>query len=101
MGKDIAEALQYNEPHKAITRHVEEDDRMKHPITDEKGRTQESWIINESGMYSLILGSKLESAKRFKHWVTSEVLPQMEIPLNLSTGWYLQFNYFRMEFSFN
>lgn len=75
VGKDIAEALQYNEPHKAITRHVEDDDRMKHPITDETGRNQDSWIINESGMYSLILGSKLESAKRFKHWVTSEVLP--------------------------
>lgn len=75
VGKDVADALQYNEPHKAVTRHVEEDDRMKHPVTDENGRTQDSWIINESGMYSLVLGSKLESAKKFKHWITSEVLP--------------------------
>lgn len=85
VGKDVAEALQYNEPHKAITRHVEDDDRMKHPITDETGRNQDSWIINESGMYSLILGSKLESAKRFKHWVTSEVLPSIR-----KTGQYQQ-----------
>lgn len=77
VGKDVADALQYSEPHKAITRHIEEDDRMKHPVTDETGRTQDSWIINESGLYTLILGSKLESAKRFKHWVTSEVLPSI------------------------
>ena len=75
VGKDVAEALKYNEPHKAIQRHVEEDDRMKHPVTDSTGRTQEVWIISESGLYSLILSSKLPSAKRFKHWVTSEVLP--------------------------
>ena len=75
VGKDIAEALEYNEPHKAINRHVSEDDRMKHPVTDSTGREQEAWIINESGLYALIFGSKLESAKRFKHWVTSEVLP--------------------------
>ncbi len=77
VGKDVAESLKYNEPHKAISRHVEEDDRMKHPIMDEVGRVQESWIINESGLYALIFGSKLESAKRFKHWVTSEVLPEL------------------------
>lgn len=90
VGKDVAEALQYNEPHKAIQRHVEEDDRIKHPVTDSTGRIQEVWVISESGLYALIFGSKLESAKRFKHWVTSEVLPairktgkyQME---NLST----------------
>ena len=75
VGKDIAEALEYNEPHKAINRHVSEDDRMKHPVIDSTGREQEAWIINESGLYALIFGSKLESAKRFKHWVTSEVLP--------------------------
>lgn len=77
VGKDVAEALEYNEPHKAINRHVSEDDRMKHPITDSTGRDQETWIINESGLYALIFGSKLESAKRFKHWVTSEVLPSI------------------------
>lgn len=91
VGKDVAEALQYNEPHKAIQRHVQEDDRTKHPVTDSTGREQETWVITESGLYALIFGSKLESAKRFKHWVTSEVLPsirktgqyQME---NLSTA---------------
>lgn len=75
VGKDVAEALNYNEPHKAVQRHVEEDDRMKHPITDSSGRVQDTWLISESGLYALIFGSKLESAKRFKRWVTSEVLP--------------------------
>lgn len=75
VGKDVAEALEYNEPHKAIARHISDDDRTKHPVTDSTGRNQDTWIINESGLYALIFGSKLESAKRFKHWVTSEVLP--------------------------
>lgn len=75
IGKDVANILAYNEPHKAITRHVDEDDRMKHPIIDELGRKQETWLINESGLYSLILSSKLPTAKKFKRWVTSEVLP--------------------------
>lgn len=48
---------------------------MKYPVTDSTGRKQDAWITNESGLYDLIFGSKLESAKRFKHWVTSEVLP--------------------------
>lgn len=77
VGKDVADALEYNEPHKAISRHVSDDDRMKHPVTDSTGRNQDAWIINESGLYALIFGSKLESAKRFKHWVTSEVLPSI------------------------
>ena len=75
VGKDIAGALEYKEPHKAIKRHVEEDDRMKHPIIDSLGRNQGTFFINESGMYALIFGSKLDKAKRFKHWVTSDVLP--------------------------
>ena len=75
VGKDVAEALKYNEPHKAIQRHVEDDDRTKYPVTDSTGRTQDTWLISESGLYALIFGSKLESAKRFKHWVTNEVLP--------------------------
>lgn len=88
VGKDVAATLAYNEPHKAITRHVDEDDRMKHPITDELGRSQETWLINESGLYSLILSSKLPTAKKFKRWVTSEVLPAIrktgsyQIPTN-------------------
>lgn len=77
VGKDIAMVLKYNEPSKAITRHVDEDDRIKHPITDKLGREQESWMINESGLYSLILSSKLENAKKFKKWITSEVLPSI------------------------
>ena len=74
VGKDVAEILAYNEPHKAITRHVDEEDRTKHPILS-NGGMQESWLINESGLYSLILSSKLPTAKQFKRWVTSEILP--------------------------
>ena len=75
MGKDIAEILEYKEAHKAIARHTDEDDRMKYPIIDSLGRKQEVYVINESGLYSLILSSKLPNAKKFKRWVTSEVLP--------------------------
>lgn len=75
VAKDVAEILAYKEPNKAIARHVDEDDRTKHPITDNLGRTQETYIINESGLFSLILSSKLPQAKQFKRWVTSEVLP--------------------------
>lgn len=88
VGKDTAESLGYNEPNKAIVRHVDEDDRMKYPIIDNLGRTQESWIVNESGLYSLILSSKLPNAKKFKRWVTSEVLPQIR-----KTGGYIQVEY--------
>lgn len=77
VGKDIAETLDYREPHKAIVKHVDEDDRIKYPIIDELGRKQETWLINESGLYSLIMSSKLSSARRFKRWVTSEVLPSI------------------------
>ena len=76
VGKDVAGALDYNEPHKAVAKHVFEEDRTKHPtLTD--GGIQEMWIINESGLYSLILRSKLESAKKFKRWVTADVLPSI------------------------
>ena len=77
VGKDVAKILGYNEPHKAIARHVDEDDGIKHPVIDSIGRTQSITIINESGLYSLILSSKLPSAKKFKRWVTSDVLPTM------------------------
>ena len=73
-GKDVCDALGYKQTHKAVERHVDEDDGMKRPAIDSLGRTQAYIFINESGLYSLILFSKLESAKRFKHWVTSEVL---------------------------
>lgn len=77
VGKDVSEILGYLEPNKAITRHTDEDDRIKHPITDNLKRVQETWVINESGLYSLILGSKLPTAKKFKKWVTSDVLPSI------------------------
>lgn len=75
VGKDIATALGYSQPDKSIIRHVDEDDRTKHTVTDRLGRKQETFVINESGLYGLILSSKLPKAKQFKHWVTSEVLP--------------------------
>ncbi len=77
VGKDVAEILQYKETHKAISRHVDEDDRMKHPITDNLGRMQDTWVINESGFYSLVLSSEMKEAKKFKRWVTSEILPSI------------------------
>lgn len=76
VGKDIANALGYSNTRDALLRHVEEEDKADVVIHD--GSQKRSVIgINESGMYSLILGSKLESAKKFKRWVTSEVLPTL------------------------
>ena len=75
VGKDVAQALGYSQTDKAILRHVDEDDRTKHTVIDSMGRDQQTFIINESGLYSLVLSSKLEQAKVFKRWVTSEVLP--------------------------
>ena len=75
VGKDVADILGYAKPLNAIAAHVDEDDSLKQGLTDSLGRTQNTIFINESGLYALIFGSKLESAKRFKHWVTSEVLP--------------------------
>ena len=77
VGKDVARALGYNQADKAILRHVDDDDRTKHTVVDSRGRVQLTYIINESGLYSLILSSKLEQARAFKRWVTSEVLPQI------------------------
>lgn len=77
VGKDISHALGYSDLRKAVTMHVDDDDKTFCPITDSLGRNQETVIINESGMYSLVMGSKLESSKRFKHWVTSDVLPSI------------------------
>lgn len=75
VGKDVAAALGYERATKAIRDHVDNEDLDEVPIQDSIGRMQKTPIINESGLYSLILGSKLEGAKRFKRWVTSEVLP--------------------------
>lgn len=77
VGKDVATILGYAKPLNALATHVDEDDSLKQGLIDSMGRTQETILINESGLYTLIFGSKLESAKRFKHWVTSEVLPSI------------------------
>ena len=83
VGKDVAKALGYENPSKAIRDHVEEEDKkvgvqnVTPYISDNLGRKQYPTFINESGVYSLIFGSKLPSAKKFKHWVTSEVLPTL------------------------
>lgn len=75
VGKDVASVLGYSKPLNAIAKHVEEDDSLKRGLTDNLGRTQDTIIINESGLYSLVLSSKLPTAKAFKKWVTSEILP--------------------------
>lgn len=76
VGKDVAEALGYERTAEAIRQHVEEDDKGVGEMQTPGGK-QNMVIINESGLYALIFGSKLPSAKRFKHWVTSEVLPSI------------------------
>lgn len=73
-GKDVAEALGYSDPLKAIRVHVDEDDKGVDEMAT-PGGNQSVVIINESGVYALVFGSKLPSAKKFKHWVTSEILP--------------------------
>ena len=77
VGKDVAEVLGYAKPLNALSTHIDEDDSLKQGLTDSMGRTQETILINESGLYSLILSSKLPNAKVFKKWVTSEVLPSI------------------------
>ncbi len=74
VGKDVATALGYTNPQKAVRDHVMEEDRGMNEMDTPSGK-QNLVVINESGLYALIFGSKLESAKRFKYWVTSEVLP--------------------------
>ena len=73
--KDVCDALGYKKTRNAITQHVDEDDALKQGLIDSLGRTQQAIFINESGLYALILSSKLDRAKRFKRWVTGEVLP--------------------------
>lgn len=75
VGKDVADALGYSNSRDAIATHVEMEDKNTVAISDGKRGNPNQAIINESGLYALIFGSKLESAKKFKHWVTSEVLP--------------------------
>ena len=74
--KDVCDALKYGNSREALRKHVDEKDVTKRD-TLTKGGKQMMTFINESGLYALILSSKLESARRFKHWVTSEVLPSI------------------------
>lgn len=76
VGKDVAEVLGYKDTNKAIAMHVDEEDKLNDKTASSLGQ-RGGWLINESGLYSLILSSKLESAKKFKRWVTSEVLPAL------------------------
>lgn len=85
VGKDVAEILGYSNTRKALLDHVDEDDKTDGvTIRDSIGREQAPVLINESGLYSLILSSKLPNAKKFKRWVTSEVLPAIR-----KTGGYI------------
>ena len=76
LGKDVANILGYKDTNQAIRKHVEEEDKYKGAVKT-TGGLQQSFYINETGFYSLLLSSKLETAKKFKHWVTSQVLPSI------------------------
>lgn len=76
VGKDVAEILGYSQPSVAISKKVDDDDKGISKM-ETPGGEQNTIIVNESGLYSLILSSKLPTAKKFKHWVTSEVLPSI------------------------
>lgn len=76
VGKDVAAALGYNNPRDAFKKHIDEEDKGV-AKRDTLGGTQETTIINESGLYSLVLSSKLPTAKKFKRWVTNEVIPSI------------------------
>lgn len=77
VGKDVAEALGYSNPLKAIRDHVDDDDKGMNKTFTPAGGKQQTIFINESGLYSLVLSSKLPTAKKFKRWVTLEVLPSI------------------------
>lgn len=83
VGKDVATALGYLNPSKALIDHVDEEDKINNESLSSNNESLSSlgrrggWLINESGLYSLILSSKLPTAKRFKRWVTAEVLPSL------------------------
>lgn len=77
VGKDIAEILGYSNTRDALQKHVDDEDKNSVAIRDGNKGNPNQTVINESGVYALIFGSKLPSAKKFKHWVTSEVLPKI------------------------
>ena len=87
VGKDVAEVLGYLNTQKAIRDHVDEEDKRAERIVHPFAGPQRMAVINESGLYALILSSKLPQAKEFKRWVTSEVLPQIR-----KTGGYIPVN---------
>lgn len=74
VGKDVADILGYKDTSDALKRHVDADDKLSRGFTD-SGQSRDMYIINESGLYSLVLSSKLPAAKAFKRWITHEVLP--------------------------
>lgn len=76
VGKDVAQVLGYQNPSKAILDHVDAEDKLNNDSLLSLGQ-RGGWIINESGLYSLVLSSKLPGAKEFKRWVTSEILPSI------------------------
>ena len=76
VGKDVAKILGYQNLSKAVADHVDDDDKLNNVSLSSLGQ-RGGWLINESGLYSLVLSSKLPSARKFKHWVTSEVLPSI------------------------
>lgn len=77
VGKDVAEILGYSNPRDALSKHVDSEDKNIVAIHDGNKGNPNLTIINESGVYALVFSSKLQSAKKFKHWVTSEVLPTL------------------------
>ncbi|HEN0773358.1 TPA: phage antirepressor KilAC domain-containing protein [Streptococcus agalactiae] len=77
IGKEVAEKLGYINPHKAIRDHIDSEDKRTERFVHPLGGVQATIIINESGLYSLILSSKLQQAKEFKRWVTKDVLPSI------------------------
>ena len=80
VGKDVAQALGYSNPRKALADHVDAEDKLQNDgvtIRDPMGRDQKPTVINESGLYSLVLSSKLPNAKKFTRWITTEVIPSI------------------------
>ena len=76
VGKDVAQALGYSDTSDALKRHVDPEDKLTRRFAD-SGQSREMYIINEGGLYSLVLSSKLPGAKKFRRWVTAEVLPSI------------------------
>lgn len=83
VGKDVADILGYTNSSKALSDHVDDEDKLNNESLSSLGQ-RGGWLINESGLYSLILSSKMPNAKKFKHWVTAEVLPSIR-----KTGGYI------------